>query len=35
MIREWRAAAVSGAVLAVSLAGLYAFWYKKLPPRNA
>ena len=35
MIREWRAAAVSVAVLAVSLAGLYAFWYKKLPPRNA
>ncbi|MBM3311507.1 MAG: sodium:solute symporter [Candidatus Aminicenantes bacterium] len=31
MIREWRAAAVSGSVLVAALAGLYVFWYKKLP----
>jgi Na+/proline symporter len=34
MIREWRAAGITGAVLAVSLAGLYVFWYKKLPKKG-
>jgi SSS family solute:Na+ symporter len=33
IIRQYGASAVTGAVLAVSLVGLYFFWYKKLPPR--
>lgn len=33
IVRQYGASAVAGAVLAVSLTGLYFFWYKKLPPR--
>jgi SSS family solute:Na+ symporter len=33
IIRQYRASVVTGSVLAVSLVGLYFFWYKKLPPR--
>jgi Na+/proline symporter len=33
IIRQYRASAVAGVILAVSLVGLYFFWYKKLPPR--
>jgi Na+/proline symporter len=33
IVRQWRASAVAGAILAVSLVGLYFFWYRKLPPR--
>lgn len=32
VIRQYRSAAVAGSILAVSLIGLYFFWYKKLPP---
>jgi Na+/proline symporter len=33
IVRQFRASAVAGTILAVSLAGLYFFWYRKLPPR--
>jgi Na+/proline symporter len=32
IVREYRSSAVVGSMLAVSLTGLYFFWYKKLPP---
>ncbi|MDH4198117.1 MAG: sodium:solute symporter, partial [Candidatus Aminicenantes bacterium] len=31
IIRQYRDATVTGGVLAVALAGLYIFWYKRLP----
>jgi hypothetical protein len=31
IIRQFRSAAVTGAILTVSLAGLYVFWYRHLP----
>lgn len=31
IVRQFRAAAGAGAILAASLAGLYFFWYRKLP----
>ena len=33
IVRQWGASAVAGGILAVSLTGLYFFWYRKLPPR--
>jgi SSS family solute:Na+ symporter len=33
IVRQWRASAVAGGILAISLVGLYFFWYRKLPPR--
>jgi solute:Na+ symporter, SSS family len=33
IVRQYRASAVTGAILAVSLVGLYFFWYRKLPPK--
>jgi hypothetical protein len=33
IIRQYRASAATGAVLAISLTGLYFFWLRKLPPR--
>ncbi len=35
MIKQFKAAAVTSIVLAISLAGLYKFWYKKLPQSNS
>ena len=35
IVREYRSSAVVGSMLAVSLIGLYFFWYKKLPPPNS
>lgn len=35
MIKEFKAASVTALFLAVSLVGLYKFWYKKLPPADA
>lgn len=32
IVRQYRSSAVVGSMLAVSLIGLYFFWYKKLPP---
>jgi len=32
IIRQYRAAAVAGAILAISLTGLYFLWYRRLPP---
>jgi len=32
IIKQFSAAAVTGAILAAALVGLYFFWYKKLPP---
>jgi Na+/proline symporter len=32
IIKQFRSAAVTGAILAAALIGLYFFWYKKLPP---
>ena len=32
IIRQFRSAAVVGAILAIALVGLYFFWYRKLPP---
>ena len=32
IIKQFRAAAVTGAILAAVLVGLYFFWYRKLPP---
>jgi hypothetical protein len=31
IIRQFRAAAITGGLLAAALVGLYFFWYKKLP----
>jgi SSS family solute:Na+ symporter len=31
IIRQFRAAAFTGAILAAALVGLYFFWYRKLP----
>jgi hypothetical protein len=31
IIRQYKASAVTAGILAVSLAGLYVFWYRKLP----
>jgi Na+/proline symporter len=31
IVRQWRPAAVTAAVLAAALTGLYFFWYRKLP----
>jgi Na+/proline symporter len=33
IVRQYGASAVAGAVLAISLIGLYFFWYRHLPPR--
>ena len=32
IIKQFRASAVTASILAVSLTGLYFFWYRKLPP---
>jgi len=32
IIRQFRAAAITGGLLATALVGLYFFWYRKLPP---
>jgi hypothetical protein len=32
IVKQFRASAVAASILAVSLTGLYFFWYKKLPP---
>ncbi len=34
IIGQWRASAVTGGMLAVSLVGLYLFWYRHLPPNR-
>jgi Na+/proline symporter len=34
VIGQFRDAALTGSILAAALAGLYAFWYKKLPPAS-
>jgi hypothetical protein len=31
LIQQWQSAAVTAAVFAISLVGLYQFWYKSLP----
>lgn len=35
MLRQWNAAAITSAVLVVSLIGLYFFWYRQLPPAES
>ena len=32
IVKQFRASAVAASILAISLVGLYFFWYKKLPP---
>jgi hypothetical protein len=32
IIHAWRSAAVTAVIFAVSLTGVYVFWYRKLPP---
>jgi Na+/proline symporter len=32
LVKQFRASAVAASILAVSLTGLYFFWYRKLPP---
>jgi hypothetical protein len=31
IVRQYRASAVTAAILGLSLVGLYFFWYRKLP----
>ena len=35
VIKEYHAAMITASVLALSLVGLYTFWYRKLPPKQA
>jgi hypothetical protein len=35
IIRNWQALGVTAVVFAISMVGMYKFWYKNLPPEPA
>jgi hypothetical protein len=34
MLRQWRSLGMTGILFAVSMTGMYFFWYTKLPPAD-
>jgi hypothetical protein len=34
MLRQWRALSITGILFAVSMTGMYFFWYTKMPPAD-